>query len=333
MKGNILQFENYLKNAKILPKAILSYGSDKSQLDHIVKCTKNFFELHIEKFSTISVDLKSSKTPLESIEKTISKAQNFFCKSIFMNCSNLPEKYVLPFIEFLKTKESIYCYIDLSHIPLLYKNLSKYDVHNTFYFVSAYSFKFAEKKNYIDQFFKTSSIHLSPHHAQLLSDVLEDDFQLMNHQLRSIELYIYDTKLVTDDDIEKFTENAGFKHIDNLFLDLLLKKQHALSKLLDYVQSQLVDPHFIARSFLKYVKKIYYLTTTDINALPTNFEGISPYVIKLIIPSLPTLKSFYPVKVLSNLLFKINRLEEELRETKKDPLQTLNQFFIEFYTL
>ncbi|MDP1975839.1 MAG: hypothetical protein Q8K37_07720 [Alphaproteobacteria bacterium] len=166
-----------------------------------------------------------------------------------------------------------------------------------------------------------------------MSDVLEDDFQLMNHQLRSIELYVYDTKLITDNDIEKFTENAGFKHIDNLFLDLLLKKQHALPKLLDYVQSQLVDPHFIARSFFKYVKKIYYLSTTSIEALPVNFEGISPYVVKLIAPSLPTLKSFYPVKTLSSLLFKINRLEEELRETKKDPLQTLNQFFIEFYSL
>lgn len=328
MRGNVLQYEQYLKNAQTIPKVILSYGSDKSQLDHIFNATKFFFESSIDSFSAISLDLKSSKTPIESIEKSLLKAQSFFSKNVFIDCTNLPEKYIVPFFEFLKSKEFIYCYIDLSHIPLLYKNISKYDVSSSAYFVSAYSFKFAEKKNYIEQFFKSSDIHLLHDQSQLLSDVLEDDFQLMHHQLQSLELYVYDTKKITDEDIEKFTGNAGFKHIDALFLDFLLKKKQALPKLLDYVQAQIVDPHFIARSFLKYVKKIYYLTTTKIEALPPNFEGLSPYVIKLIMPSLPFLKILYPLEVINELLSKTNILEEKLRETKKDPLQTLNQFFI-----
>lgn len=330
MKGNILQFENYINNSKIVPKAILSYGSDASQLDYIFRHTKKFFESQIEKFSTIFLDLKLSKTPIESIEKTVLKANNFFSKNIFIHCTHLPEKYILAFLDFLKSKESLYCYIDLSHIPLLYKNLSKYDLQATNYFVSAYPFKFTEKKNYIEHFFKLADIKLLQNQAQLLSDILEDDFRLMHDQLKSIELYVCDTKIITNNDIEKFAENAGFKHIDSLFLDLLLKKQQALSKLLDYIQTQIVDPHFIARSFLKYVKKIYYLITTNINALPINFEGLTPYVIKLITPSLPTLKKVYTSENLKLLLHKTNILEEKLRETKKDPLQTLNQFFIEF---
>jgi DNA polymerase III delta subunit len=330
MKGNILQYEQFFKNTKTALRVILSYGSDKSQLDYIFCTAKKYFESHIEHFSTISIDLNLSKTPIESIEKAILKANNFFSKNIFIHCTHLPEKYILPFLDFLKSKESLYCYIDLSHIPVLYKNLAKYDLQTTNYFVSAYPFKFTEKKNYIEHFFKLSQIKLLQNQAQLLSDILEDDFRLMHHQLKSIELYVYDAKIITNDDIEKFAENAGFKHIDSLFLDLLLKKRQAPSRLLDYVQTQLVDPHFIARSFLKYVKKIYYLITTDINAVPINFEGLTPYVVKLITPSLPSLKKLYTSENLGLLLHKTNILEEKLRETKKDPLQTLNQFFIEF---
>lgn len=330
MKGNILQYEQFLKNSSIIPKVVLSYGNDKSQLDYLLKCSKNYIDNKVKNLSILTLDLKSSKNPVESFEKTLLKSQNLFFKNMFIHCINLSEKYILPILDILKSKESLYCSIDLSHIPLLYKNLSKYDLYPFAYFVSAYPFKFAEKKTYIEQFFKAAEIRLSFEQAQLLSDLLDDDFQLMNHQLESLLLYVCDTQIVTNEDIHKFSENSSFKHIDALFSDLLLKKKEALAKVLDFAQSESVDPHFIARSFLKYVKKIYYLTTSNLEIIPANFEGISPYVMKLINPNLPTLKRLYTAKNLSDLLFKTNKLESELRETKKDPLQTLNQFFIEF---
>lgn len=333
MRGNLIQFADALKIADKLFPFIFSYGSDKNQIDYAKNLArKKYIQFHSNSVC-LEIDLHNQKKPMDSISKTISKSHDFFTQHFFVCLQSLPEKQIPDLLNLSLSHTKCSFFVDLSHIPLFYKGISKYDLNPAHYFVASYPFKPAEKENFITSYLNSYDISIKLQDKKSIIDTFSDDFSELRQQVEKISLYVDDSKIIALQDAHHLLNSKELGHIDSLFLSMLLGKKKAFDAILDLAQSAQFDPHFVARSFLKYLKKIFYVTTNQIETIPASFEGLSPYVLKLLIPSIRTLQSKYSKEILFSMLQRTNKMEEELRVTQKDPIQTLNQFLFQINAL
>ena len=330
MRGSILPFEK----SQELFSCVLSYGNDKNQISYALDfAKKKFFSLYPQSIF-IEIDLKSQKNPIDYLRKTISKENNFFVSSFFVHLLNLPEKSISDLINFHFENIQLNFFVDASHIPLLYKSIGKYDIRPDIYLLAAYPFKNNEKNFYISSYLQQHKIQIAASLQTELVEILSDDFLELQQQLERLNYFTLDKQEIMKSDICLLFESNSKNHIDTLFLQMLLGQNKAKEEVLNLTQNNQFDPHFVSRSFLKYLKKIYYVISQDSQEASqtplASLEGLSPYVLKLLLPHIPTFQKKYGIQKLFQMIQETNQLEENLRVTQKDPIQTLNQFWIQF---